>query len=190
MGHHGEVRRVSVVGNSGSGKSTVGAALATRLGVPFVELDAIMHHRPNWEDLPTDEFRAAVAEVVAGDEWVVDGNYTVALDVVWARADTVVWLDLPRRTVMRQVVGRTLVRVIRGTELWNGNRERLAGMLATRPEESIILWAWTHHHVYRQRYADAMADPEWSRLAFVRLTSRAAVQDWLAAQDPCTRRPS
>jgi adenylate kinase family enzyme len=95
--------------------------LAARLCVPFVELDAIMHYRPEWEDLPEADFRSAVAKVVAGDGWVVDGNYHVGRDVVWARADTVVWIDLPRRTVMRQVIGRTASRLIWRAELWNGN---------------------------------------------------------------------
>lgn len=179
--HHWYVRRVSIVGNSGSGKSTVGAALAQRLGVPFVELDAIMHYRPDWEDLPESDFRAAVAAVAAGDGWVVDGNYLVGRDLVWARADTVVWLDLPRRTVIRQVVGRTAIRVARGTELWNGNRESLANALSRNPERSIIRWAWTRHHVYRERYGAAMTDPEWAHLEFVRLPSRRAVSRWLAS---------
>jgi adenylate kinase family enzyme len=94
------VRRVSVVGNSGSGKSTVAAALAAALGVPHLELDGVFH-QPGWEPLPADSFRAVVAAAVAGDGWVLDGNYSAVRDLVWARADTVVWLDLPRRTVMR-----------------------------------------------------------------------------------------
>src|SRR5262245_56308830 len=52
----GRMRRVSVVGNSGSGKTTVAAALAERLGVACTELDAI-NHQPNWTPLPVDEFR-------------------------------------------------------------------------------------------------------------------------------------
>ena len=42
---------------------------------------------------------------VTGERWVIDGNYTSQVkDLVWARADTVVWLDLPRRTVMRRII--------------------------------------------------------------------------------------
>jgi len=163
---------VSVVGNSGSGKSTLGRLLAARLGVPFVELDAI-HHQTGWEPLPRDEFRRRVAEVVAGDGWVVDGNYSAVRDLVWARADTVVWFDLPRRTVMRQVVTRTVRRLVTREELWNGNRETLRGLVAVAPEESIIRWSWTQHARYRAQFAAAAADPANAHLRFVRIGSRA-----------------
>ena len=93
--NHQGVQRVSVVGNSGSGKSTLGAALAARLGVPYVELDSIFH-QPGWAELPRDEFRERVGALADGDAWVIDGNYTAVRDLVWARADTVVWIDLPR----------------------------------------------------------------------------------------------
>ncbi|GAA2638205.1 hypothetical protein GCM10010399_84400 [Dactylosporangium fulvum] len=161
-----------MVGNSGSGKTTVGRALAARLGAPFVELDGIFH-QPGWQPLETGEFRRRVEEAVAGDDWVVDGNYSAVRDLVWDRADTVVWFDLPRRTVMRQVVIRTLWRGLTRQELWNGNRERLRDLLNSDPEESVIRWAWTQHGKYCRRYRAAATDPRYARLTFVRIASRA-----------------
>jgi len=166
------MRRVSVVGNAGSGKTTVGRALAARLGVPFVELDAIFH-QPGWRPLPPEEFRSRVEAVVAADGWVVDGNYSAVRDLVWARADTVVWFDLPRWTVMRQVVGRTLRRTLTRVELWNGNREPVSGLLRLDPERSIVRWAWVKHTRYRDRFAAAARDPALAHLTFVRIGSRA-----------------
>ncbi len=168
-----------MVGASGVGKSTVARQLASSLGVPFVELDAI-YHQPGWAPLAAEEFRRQVAQLAAGDSWVIDGNYSVVRPVVWARADTVVWLDLPRRVVMRQVIGRTLRRVIFRTELWNGNRERWSNLLSWVPEESIISWAWHRHAVYRERYAAAMQEPANAHLRFVRLGSHAAARRFLA----------
>jgi adenylate kinase family enzyme len=173
------VRRISVVGTSGSGKSTVGRQLAGSLGVPFVELDSI-YHQPGWVPLPPEEFRRRVAEAAAGDGWVIDGNYSAARDLVWARADTVVWLDLPRSTVMRQVLWRTLRRVTFKVELWNGNRERWANLFTWVPEDSVISWAWHRHSVYRERYAAAAADPDLAHVCFVRLRSRAEIRRFLA----------
>jgi hypothetical protein len=73
----------------------VGRQLAGSLGVPFVELDAIFH-LPGWGELPRDDFRQRVSEALTADRWVVDGNYSAVQDLVWQRADTVVWLDPPR----------------------------------------------------------------------------------------------
>jgi adenylate kinase family enzyme len=174
------VRRISVVGASGAGKSTVARQLASSLGVPFVELDAI-YHQPGWAPLPAAEFRRRVAPLTAGDGWVIDGNYSAVRPLVWARADTVVWLDFPRHLVMRQVIWRTLRRVTFRTELWNGNREQWSNLMSWVPEESIISWAWHRHAVYRERYAAAMREPANAHLRFARLGSRAAVRRFLAA---------
>jgi adenylate kinase family enzyme len=170
------VRRVSVVGNTGSGKTTLARILANRLGVPHVELDAIFH-QPDWTPLPTDAFRKAVTDAVAGDGWVVDGNYSSVRDMVWDRADTVVWLDLPRHSVMRQVIARTVRRMITREELWNGNRERWRNLIDG--DESIIAWAWTHHATYHHRYAAAASDFACAHLRFVRLASRAEMDQFL-----------
>jgi adenylate kinase family enzyme len=172
------VQRVSVVGNSGSGKSTLAAALAARLGVPHVELDSIFH-QPGWVELPGEEFRARVGSLAAGDAWVIDGNYTAVRDLVWARADTIVWIDLPRTLVMRRIVGRTLRRAALRQELWNGNREPWSNWLTLDPERSIIMWSWTQHAKYRVRYTDAMIDPVWAHLRFIRLRSPAQVRAFL-----------
>jgi adenylate kinase family enzyme len=164
------VQRVSVVGNSGSGKTTLGAALGRAMRVPHLELDSVFH-QPNWEPLDRDEFRRRVSEFVAADRWVIDGNYSSVRDLIWARADTVVWLDLPRRRVMRQLLWRTIRRGALRTTLWNGNREQLTSLFKADPQESIVAWAWTRHHVYRQRYLAASRDPANAHLNFVRVRS-------------------
>ncbi|WP_262379266.1 hypothetical protein [Nonomuraea sp. PA05] len=172
------MRRVSVVGNSGSGKSTLAAGLAARLGVPCLELDSVFHME-NWTPKPQEEFRAEVDEFTLGDAWVVDGNYSAARDLVWARADTVVWFDLPRVTVMRRLLRRTLWRMATGAELWNGNKESFRFLFSK--DESIIRWAWTKHAEYREKYRRAAADPGNAHLTFVRIGSRADSERLLSA---------
>jgi adenylate kinase family enzyme len=172
------VRRVSVVGTSGAGKSTLGRSLADALGGEFLELDSV-NHQADWVPLPTEEFRRRVALVVAGERWVIDGNYSKIRDLVWARADTVVWLDLPRRTVMRRVTWRSVRRMALRTELWNGNRERWSYLFSLDKEESVVAWAWQSHASTRAKFEAAMADPANGHLRFVRLTSPAAVRRFL-----------
>ena len=172
------MRRVSVVGTSGAGKSTLGRSLADALGGEFLELDSV-NHQADWVPLPTEEFRRRVALVVAGERWVIDGNYSKIRDLVWARADTVVWLDLPRRTVMRRVTWRSVRRMALRTELWNGNRERWSYLFSLDKEESVVAWAWQSHASTRAKFEAAMADPANGHLRFVRLTSPAAVRRFL-----------
>ena len=167
------------MGNSGSGKTRVARAIAGRLGIPVVELDAIVH-QPGWVELPTPEFRRRVGACVAQDAWVVDGNYSTRVqDLVWSRADTVVWLDLPRRVVVTRVVRRTLGRVILRRRLWNGNREPWNNLWSRDPMKSVIAWSWTHHATSRKRYESAMTDAQWSNLRFVRLRSRREITRFL-----------
>jgi adenylate kinase family enzyme len=174
-----EMQRVSVVGSSGSGKTTVGRRLATSLGVPFVELDSIFH-QPNWRELPRDVFRARVGEVITREAWVVDGNYGAVRDLVWQRADTVVWLDLPRSVVMRRVALRTLRRAITREQLWNGNREPLSNLYRFDPEQNIIADVWMRYSEGVRRYRAAMRDPTLGHLHFVRLASQREVDAFLA----------
>jgi adenylate kinase family enzyme len=170
------VRRVSVVGVSGAGKSTLGRCLGAQLGVPFLELDGVFH-QPGWTPLPPQDFQARVREVTAGDGWVIDGNYRSAgvQELVWDRADTVVWLDLPRPLVMRRIVRRSLRRAITREELWNGNRESLRNLVRRDPEANIVVWSWRTHAAQVARYEAAMSDPANAHLRFVRLRSPAEV---------------
>jgi adenylate kinase family enzyme len=169
---------VSVVGVSGSGKSTLGRDLAARLGVRYAELDAVFH-QPGWTPLDGEEFRRRVTAIAAGDGWVIDGNYSAVRPLVWERADAVVWLDLPRRTVMRRLIWRTLCRAAGRTELWNGNRERWRNLFTWDEQESVISWAWHHYPVYRERYAAAAHDPAYAHLRFIRITTRADLRQLL-----------
>jgi len=179
MTHSEAVRRVSVVGNSGAGKTRLAAAVADALSVPHLELDAVFH-QPGWQPLDRAVFRARVAEFIAADGWVVDGNYSAVRDLVWQRADTVLWLDLPRHRIMRQLTARTLRRMLTRSELWNGNTEQLRNLLRMDPEQSILRWAWTQHGKYVERYNAAQQDPAYQHLSIVRLPDRAAVTALLA----------
>ena len=168
-----------MVGTSGSGKSTLARELAARLDVQHVELDAV-YHQPGWVPLPPAEFRQAVGAKAAADSWVIDGNYSAVRQLVWARADTVVWLDLSKRTVMRRIIWRTFRRVASREELWNGNRERWRNFFSLDPQESVIAWAWHKHAENHERYGSAAADPANAHLTFIRLASRRDVARFLA----------
>jgi adenylate kinase family enzyme len=167
--------RVSVVGSSGAGKTTTGKAIATRLAIPFVELDSIFH-QPGWTELPAEEFQARVRDAVSGDAWVVDGNYAVVRPIVLERATTVVWLDYSRPRVMQQVIRRSVTRGLTRRELWNGNREDPRDWLAA---EHPIRWAWTHHARKRDEYEARYGSPELAHLDVHRFRAPRETRMWL-----------
>lgn len=176
------MRRISVVGMSGSGKSTLSRAIAERLDVPCIELDAI-HHLPNWEPMAPADFFAEVERRTEGDGWVVDGNYRAVVreGPVWARADTVVWLDLPKRQALRQVTWRSLRRAVTREELWNGNRERLRDLCSLDPMRSMPAFVWTQYDRKNAQLDAAMTDPTLAHLTWVRLRSHDDAAAWLAS---------
>jgi adenylate kinase family enzyme len=171
------VQRVNVIGISGSGKSTVATVLADRLDAPHIRLDGLRHGR-DWQEVPDEEFRAAVERAAAGERWVMDGSFPSVRDLVWPRADTVVWLDLERPAVMRQVVQRSLSDAVARREPVPGNRERIRNWI--QPWHP-IRWAWSRHAAARAREEEWLADPRWSHLRVVRLRSRDEVNRFLTA---------
>src|SRR5690349_19837931 len=106
--------RVVVAGTSGSGKTTLAARIAEALDAPHVEIDALFHG-PSWVPRPT--FEEDVHRFAAEPTWVTEWQYSSVRDHLAERADLVVWLDLPKATVMRQVARRTLLRRVRRQRL-------------------------------------------------------------------------
>jgi adenylate kinase family enzyme len=169
----GRPRRVLVAGTSGSGKTTVAARLAGLLRVPHVEIDSL-YHGPSWTRRAS--FEDDVRRFSAGPCWVTEWQYDSVRAELADRADLLIWLDLPRVTVMRQVVRRTVVRRLRRQRLWNGNVEPPLRTVFTDPEH-IVRWAWRTHGRTPMRVAELSA--RRSELPIVRLRSRSEVERWL-----------
>ena len=168
-------RRVSVVGAPGSGKTTFGAALADRLGVPFVEMDALFWG-PNWSKATDDEFADRVGEAAAGEAWVIDGNYSRIQRLVWSRADTVVWLDFSFPRTFRQLLSRTVDRVRSQRPMWHGNRE---SWRQTFSRDSILWWQLKTFRTVRARYQRRFADPRWEHLEIAHFRKPRQAKAWL-----------
>jgi len=133
--------RIAVVGTSGAGKTTLAHRIASRLGLPHIELDAI-NWQSGWRDLTRHdprEFVRRVSEAVRAEAWVVDGNYGLVREKVWQRVTHLVWLDYERPVVMARVISRTFLRGVLRTELWAGNRERWRHMLLAQPSDQVGL---------------------------------------------------
>ena len=170
--------RVNVKGISGSGKSTFARELAERLGVPYLEIDAV-HHGPNWTEASAEELQARVREFMAAapDGWVIDGNYESKLgELVLGAADRIVWLDPPLRVALRRLWRRTSTRIRDEVELWSGNRESWRGGFLGW--NSLFVWtlrSWIRHR--REWPRKFAGDPR-----VVRLRSVGEARRWLEQQ--------
>jgi adenylate kinase family enzyme len=170
------VKRIAVIGVSCSGKTTLAGLLAKRLVLPHVELDAL-HHGPNWTEKGAEELQADVLAALEAcpDGWVVDGNYHGKIgDLVVERADTVIWLDPPLPLIVSRLARRTASRIVRRTELWNGNRETIRNTVFSR--DSLLAYAMKSHGRHRRHQPQRLARVQ-ARL--VHLRSSAEAKDWL-----------
>ncbi|MDE3044133.1 MAG: adenylate kinase [Acidobacteriota bacterium] len=145
--------RIAILGASGSGKSRLARRLGELGNAPVLELDAL-YHQANWTPLDDDAFRSRVGAFVAGPRWICEGNYSVVRDVIWSRAELIIFLDFSRARVMGRLVRRTLYRVAFRKRLWNDNREQWRNLLSREPERNILLWSWRTH---RRRRRDVPA---------------------------------
>jgi len=162
-------RRINVIGTTGSGKSAVAAAIAERLGVPRIELDALFW-KPDWGETPDDEFLPKVEEATRGDAWVLDGNYSRTRPMVWPRADTIVWLDYRFPTVFGQLLWRTIRRAVTKEPMWGGCVETWRKGFLSR--DSILVWCLKTYWKRRRNYPAVFEKPEHRHLTVIRLRSR------------------
>ena len=180
-------RRIHVIGNSCSGKSTLAAQLALGLGIPLVELDAL-NWKPGWVGLnetDPEQLEHRMAEATRGDAWVVAGSYSrFSRNIFWRNLETVVWLDLPVHLLLQRVLIRSWRRWRTRELLWGTNYERFwPQLMVWRKEDSLVWWITTQHLRKRSRMLEHMADPHWKHIQFIRLSSLVQVREFGWALD-------
>jgi adenylate kinase family enzyme len=169
-------QRISIVGTTGSGKTTLARAIAHHYQLPHIELDAL-YWGPNWTAAPKDVFRDRVSEALQGDHWVVDGNYGIVRDLVWQKADTVMFLDYSFWVVLGRLLRRTWRRSLLREELWNGNQENFR--MSFLSQDSILLWMLQTYQRNRTSYPRLLQQPEYAHLLVVQLKSPKQKTAWL-----------
>lgn len=169
--------RIAVVGVTSSGKTTLARSLARLLGSTCLELDAI-YWQPGWTPPEPELFREQVTAALAGDRWVVDGSYRNVREIIWTRAQMVVWLDYSLPLVFSRLLRRTLGRLLTREPLFNGNRESWRMHFLSR--RSLFLWLLQTHGRYRREYRQDFAQSQYAQLRIVRLPSPKATRRWLA----------
>jgi adenylate kinase family enzyme len=169
------LKRVAVITSaSGNGGTRFARELASRLDVPFYELDALFW-RPDWGETPADEFRALIEPIVASETWVIDGSYQGKLgDLVLRNAGLVVWLDLPMYVRLARLLRRTVERIVHREQLWTGNRETVRNAFFSR--DSLIYFTLKWYRPRRRVYPERLA-----AFPSIRLRSRAEVEQFLSS---------
>lgn len=164
------MKKINVVGTSGSGKSTFSKKLASILKAPYIEMD-LLFWGPNWTKTPDEIFFDKVEkELNATQSWVLDGNYSRTTDLKWKYADTVIWLDYPIWLTTTRVTKRAIQRVWSQEELWpgTGNTESFKNMLS---KEGIIWWSMSSYRRNKVKYEKLMQGGGYPQVKFVRLRS-------------------
>lgn len=179
-------RRIAIVGDTSSGKSTLAEYLAELIGGDYVELDALFW-LPEWQESTTEAFQAKVTAAVDGSpRWVVSGNYFSRdiPEITWSRADSVIWLDLPLRTRIPRLAWRSWQRWRSDELLWGTNRENFwRHWKLWDPTESLIAYTLRNHRRNRQRNAAKLAEPRWEHLRKYRLRSPKAIASFIEAAE-------
>jgi hypothetical protein len=171
-------KRIVVIGVTGSGKSVLAEQLAHKLDLDFIELDALFW-KPGWVESDLAEFRQKVDAATRAPAWALAGNYNNARDLVWPRAEAVVWLDYPYLLVFGRQWKRTLLRWWKQELLWGTNYERLFPQLQVWSKTSLFYWQVRSYRRHKWLYPKLMASPENSHLQFFQFKNPRETQAWL-----------
>ncbi|MEM9986675.1 MAG: AAA family ATPase [Bacteroidota bacterium] len=101
------MQRIMIIGSGGSGKSTLARRIHGLTGLPLVHLDS-HYWLPNWVEMDKASWASKVAELAQGESWVIDGNYGGTMELRLARADTVIFLDMPTGLRLWRVLKRVV----------------------------------------------------------------------------------
>jgi len=144
------MKRIIIIGNCGSGKSTFSKKLNRHLNLELIHLDNLFW-KPNWKETPKQEWKDIVQKIIQKDNWIIDGNYNSTLDIRVKRADTIIFLDIPRSICL----WNASMRVIKG-KYFKVDRDDIANGCKERFNLSFYKWIWNYNKNVRQRYLNLL----------------------------------
>lgn len=100
-----KVKRISIIGGSGTGKTTLTNNLGNKLNIPIYHLDGC-HHLENWVVRDSDERDKMIIDIMNKNKWIMDGTYTSTLEQRLKKSDLIIYLDYSSLAQLKGVLGR------------------------------------------------------------------------------------
>jgi len=170
--------RIVIIGTTSSGKSTLAQQLADKFGYDFIELDAL-HWEPNWQEAPLEVFRQRVETATQVPAWVVAGNYHIVRDLVWSKAEVVIWLDYSLPRIFWQLTRRTFTRWWKHELLWETNYENISKHFKLWSQDSLFHWLFKTYWRRKREYPMLLALPEYQHLKLIQFKHPKEMDAWL-----------
>ena len=101
-----EIKRIAIIGNAGSGKSTLTQKLHTITNLPVYYLDQYFW-KPGWVRTDPDEYKKMHDAICDKDSWIIDGINLRVMEYRIQRADMIIFLDMPRYLCFYRIFKRT-----------------------------------------------------------------------------------
>jgi adenylate kinase family enzyme len=130
------MKRILVIGSGGAGKSTFARKLGGMLGLEVLHLDKF-YWKSGWIEPPKQEWQHIVRQLLERETWVMDGNYSGTLARRIEACDTIIFLDLSRRTCMWRVCKRAL-------QYFGTSRPDMAQGCHERLSLQFLAWLWSY----------------------------------------------
>ncbi|MEP3054933.1 AAA family ATPase [Ascidiaceihabitans sp.] len=127
-----------IIGQAGSGKSTLARDIGRRGNLPVVHIDLI-HWKTGWIERTQAEKTPLVLDAIAQDRWVFEGGNSTTYPQRMARADTLIWLDLPAPLRLRRALWRSV-------KHYGSNRPDLPKGCPERLDATFYRWIWRTRH--------------------------------------------
>ena len=100
--------KIAILGYSGSGKSTLAKFLGDKKQIPVLHLDTVQFVE-DWQERNKEEALSLVAKHLAGNNWIIDGNYTNFYQQERLEAaDQIIFLQFSRWASLKRVIARRI----------------------------------------------------------------------------------
>jgi adenylate kinase family enzyme len=152
--------KIFIMGIVASGKTTYAKELSKEMGLPFVELDAVVYYNVDGERIkrtPEEQVKI-IRQMDAKGSWIAEGVYRPSYHLLLDMADIVIWLDPPLWKRKCRILSRHMKQVIGVEEC------------AYKPDFQMLrnMYKWTKQFEGKRRELDGVLQPYSNKLIVVR----------------------